>query len=77
MATISVRIGSKYQVIIPRAVREALRLAPDEQLLFLMDGETVTLLSRPANFTAAMRGLHKGLWEDAGRQIEEERAAWE
>lgn len=77
MAIIGARIDSKYQVIIPRAVREALKLAPEDQLLFLIDGETVTLLGRPVSFTAAMRGLHKVLWEDAARQIEQERTAWE
>ena len=77
MMTVTARISSKYQVVIPRAVREALKLTPEDQLLFLVDGETVTLLSRPANFTKAMRGLHKGLWEDAERQVEEERTAWE
>ncbi len=77
METVSARISSKYQVVIPRVVREALKLTPEDQLLFLMDGETVTLISRPANFTAAMRGLHKDLWPDAARQVEEERAAWE
>jgi AbrB family looped-hinge helix DNA binding protein len=77
METISAHISSKYQVVIPRSVREALKLTPKDQLLFLMDGETVILFSRPANFTAAMRGLHKGLWPDAARQVEEERTAWE
>lgn len=77
MEAISAHIGSKYQVVIPRAVREALKLTPEDQLIFLMDGETVILLSRPANFTAALRGLHKGLWPDAAGQVEEERTAWE
>ena len=77
METISARISSKYQVVIPRSVREALKLTPRDQLLFLMDGETVILLGRPANFTTAMRGLHKGVWPDAARQVEEERTTWE
>jgi bifunctional DNA-binding transcriptional regulator/antitoxin component of YhaV-PrlF toxin-antitoxin module len=77
METISARISSKYQVVISRSVREALKLTPKDELLFLMDGETVTLLGRPANFTTAMRGLHKGLWSEAARQVEEERTTWE
>jgi AbrB family looped-hinge helix DNA binding protein len=77
MEAVSVRIGSKYQVVIPRAVREALRLAPEDQLIFIMDGETVILRGRPASFTVAMRGLHKELWPQAARQIEEGRATWE
>jgi AbrB family looped-hinge helix DNA binding protein len=77
MQTVSAHISSKYQVVIPRAVREALKLTPEDQLIFLMDGEAVIVLRRPADFTAALRGLHKGLWPDAVGQVEEERATWE
>ena len=77
METITAHISSKHQVVIPRAVREALRLGPDDELLFLLDGDTVVLRARPASFATALRGLHRELWPDAARQIEEERAAWE
>jgi AbrB family looped-hinge helix DNA binding protein len=77
METLIARISSKYQVVIPQAVRKALKLSPEDQLVFLMDGETVIVLRRPADFTAALRGLHKELWPDAAEQVEEERAAWE
>ena len=77
MESIAAHVSSKYQVVIPRAVREALKLTPHDDLVFLMDGDAVIVLRRPANFTAALRGLHKGLWPDAAAQVEEERTAWE
>ena len=50
--------------MIPKAVREALDLQPQERLLFLLDGDTVILRPEPASFTEVMRGLHKDLWPD-------------
>jgi AbrB family looped-hinge helix DNA binding protein len=73
-----VHVGAKYQVVIPRAVREALQLEPGDNLIFLVDGEKVTLRVRPASFTTALRGLHRELWpEDPGAWLEGERSAWE
>ena len=78
METTAVRIGPKYQIVIPRAVREALQLHPDDTLLFLVSGDSVILRNRPANFTEAMRGLHKEIWPaDPADWLEEERATWE
>jgi len=78
METATVRIGPKYQIVIPRVVRETLQLRPDDTLLFLVSGDSVTLRNRPANFTEAMRGLHKEIWPpDPADWLEKERAAWE
>ncbi|RLJ00857.1 MAG: AbrB/MazE/SpoVT family DNA-binding domain-containing protein [Candidatus Aenigmatarchaeota archaeon] len=77
MQAITARISAKYQVVIPKPVRESLQLQPSDTLLFLLDGDTVVLRPQPANFTVAMRGLHRELWPDPDDWLEEERAAWE
>lgn len=77
MKAIPVRVSSKYQIVIPKAVRDSLQLRPHDTLLFLMDGKTIILRARPASFTAALRGLHKELWRDPDAWLEEERATWE
>ena len=77
MQVITARISAKYQVVIPKPVREALGLQPHDTLLFLLDGHTVVLRPRPDNFTAALRGLHQKLWPDPDTWLEEERAGWE
>ena len=64
MKTVAARISTKYQVVIPKAVREALDLQPRERLLFLLDGDTVILCPEPASFAEAMCGLHGDLWPD-------------
>ena len=63
MKTAVARISSKYQLVIPKAVRESLDLRPDSGVLFIIDGDTVILRPQPENFTEALRGLHKELWE--------------
>ena len=77
MKTIAVRLSSKYQVVIPKLVRERLQLEARTTILFLIDGETVLLRRRPTNFTDALRGLHKELWPDPEAWLEEERSRWE
>ena len=67
MKTVAAQISTKYQVVIPKAVREALDLRPGERLLFLLDGDTVILRPEPASgggpgheIVDAARRLHRG-----------------
>ena len=59
------------------AVREALDLQPRDQLLFLVDGDTVILRPQPESFAGTLRELHQDLWPDPDEWLEEERASWE
>lgn len=77
MRTIAARVSAKYQVVIPKAVREALGLRPQDTLLFLVDEGMVFLHPKPASFTQVLRGLHRELWPDPNAWIEEERSSWE
>ncbi len=77
MHTVTARIGARYQVVIPKAVREALNLRPQDTLLFLVDGDTVFLRPKPASFTETLLGLHREIWPDPDTWLEEERGAWE
>lgn len=77
MQVITAKISSKYQIVIPKPVRELLQIRPQDTLLFLLDGDTVVLRPQPASFTEATRGLHKELWPDPDAWLEEERSTWE
>jgi AbrB family looped-hinge helix DNA binding protein len=78
MEAIAVRVSEKYQIVIPRSVRETLHLHPDDTLLFLVSGDSVILRTRPSSFTEAMRGLHKELWPaEPGDWLQKERDTWE
>lgn len=77
MQTFVARMSTKYQVVVPKAVREALRLQPRDHLLFLLDGDTVILRPKPESFTAALQGLHSEIWQDPDAWLEQERSTWE
>ena len=77
MQTVTAQISRKYQVVIPKAVRQALGVEANDTLLFLVDGDSVILRVRPANFTQTLQGLHKEIWPDPDAWLEAERGAWE
>ncbi len=76
---IEVRLGPKNQVVIPKAIREALQVKEGDLLLFVVQGETVILRARPASFTDALRGLHNAVWEgsDVDQWLAGERSTWD
>jgi len=76
METISARISSRYQIVLPKAVRDALRLRPRDQLMFLIDGDTVVIRPQPERFTETMKGLHREIWPDPDTWLEDLRP-WE
>jgi AbrB family looped-hinge helix DNA binding protein len=77
MDVVASQISGKYQVVIPKPVREALGVRPQDSLLFVMDGDTIIVRPRPASLTIALRGLHADLWPDPEAWLEGERASWE
>ena len=77
METATARVSAKYQLVIPKAVREKLGLKPQDAVLFLIDGETVIMRPVPESFVEALRGLHHDLWPDPDTWLEEERSTWE
>ncbi|MEA3408318.1 MAG: AbrB/MazE/SpoVT family DNA-binding domain-containing protein [Chloroflexota bacterium] len=76
MKVISARVSSKYEVVVPKFVRERLGLKPKTTVLFLVDGDTMIVRPCPEDFTATLRGLHEDLWPDPEEWLEEERASW-
>ncbi len=77
MTSISAQVSDKYQVVIPKEVRQILKLQPRDTLLFLIDGDTVIIRPKPASFTQALRGLHKHVWPaDPEAWLTEERSTW-
>ena len=76
MQAVVARMSTKYQVVIPKVVREALGLQPRNPLLFLVDGDTVILRPEPDSFTQSLRGLHQDLWPEPDSWLEEERSSW-
>jgi len=66
MEKAKVRVSPKFQVVIPKALREELRIEPGQELLmYSLDG---ALRLVPRRSIKELRGLAKGLrWKDEYR----------
>lgn len=71
-----VTLSSKYQVVIPRAAREAMALSAGDELLVLCKPDRVVLMAKPASFSAKTAGLHRELWQGAAAYLRDERDGW-
>ncbi len=52
-------LSTKYQVVIPREIRERLHLRSGQKMIFLLKGDEITLV--PEKPLAELRGIAKGL----------------
>lgn len=76
----SVRLSKKGQLVLPKAIRDALGVSEGDELLVSLEGRTV-VLTRPQFYAKATRGLLKGTWGRTKQEIEKylqrERDSWE
>jgi AbrB family looped-hinge helix DNA binding protein len=74
----TVKLSSKFQVVIPRAAREAMALSAGDRLLVLVKPDRVVLMRKPRNYASRMAGLHADVWQDKGARhyLENERGDW-
>jgi len=65
-AMAKVKVSPKYQIVIPKAIREEMRLQPGQELfLYLQDG---TLRLNPPSSIRELRGIAKGIhWKPTDR----------
>ena len=66
MEKATVRVSPKFQVVIPKALREELKMEPGQELLmYVLDG---SLRLVPRRSIKELRGIAKGLkWKDEYR----------
>ena len=72
----SVKLSSKFQVVIPQRARAALSLAAGDELLVLVKEDRIVMVPRPKNFTDKLAGLHKEIWNDSESYLRSERGSW-
>jgi AbrB family looped-hinge helix DNA binding protein len=66
MERIKVKVSPKYQVVIPKAIREELKIQPGQELLvYVLEGKVQL---DPPRSIKELRGMAKGLtWKDSYR----------
>jgi AbrB family looped-hinge helix DNA binding protein len=72
----TVRLSSKYQVVIPQAAREALGLQAGDELLVLVKSDRVVMMPKPKKFAERTAGLHRDVWQGAEAYLKDERDSW-
>ena len=73
------KMSRKNQIVIPKQVRKVMGLRAGDIVYLEIDGEHVSLRSRPANLTARTRGILKHLWSNADPDLwlNQERDTWQ
>lgn len=74
----SVKVSKRFQIAVPAIARQLLNIKSGDRLLVDIQDGILILMPEPENYTEAMAGLHKEIWEsvDAQKYIDEERNAW-
>lgn len=75
----SVKVSTKYQVVIPREARRELDIHEGDELLVEVKGTLMMIMKRPASYTEFTRGLGSSVWEgvDIDKYVRGERESWE
>ena len=73
-----VKVGPKYQVVIPRSIRNKISLLPKEEVLVEEINGAIIILPHMKSFTEFMFGLGKDVWKgiDPKSYVKKERASW-
>ena len=73
-----VKVGPKYQVVIPQEVRKKVQISPKKEVLVEEINGAIMILPQPKSFTEFMFGLGKDAWGgiDPKAYVKKERAHW-
>ena len=73
-----VKVGPKYQVVIPQSVRKKISLLPKKEVLVEEINGAIIIVPQPKSFTEFMFGLGKDVWKDIDPKsyVKKERASW-
>ena len=60
-------LSSKHQIVIPKAIREALKLKAGMPVtLYPLDDNRAMLVKQPKSYVEALSGLGKEVWQSLG-----------
>lgn len=63
-------VSAKYQIVIPREIRQSLKIKPGDQFAFEVTGEVLRMV--PVRPTRDLRGFLKGVKNDFARDADRE-----
>ena len=72
------KVSDKYQIAIPKEIREKVKLRKGERVIVTGEGHMIILWKKPKNYTKAMLGIGKRTWGGKGAEfIKKERESWD
>lgn len=78
MQTVTITLGKKAQVVIPKKAREAIGLKPGSKATLMYENGRGTIFADPRQAGKLLEGLGKEIWEGKGEEyLEKERASWD
>ena len=75
----TVRLSSKRQIAIPRAMCDHLGIRAGQELMIIESTGQIVITPKPKSYAMALRGLGKEIWKgvDPLDYIRKERASWD
>ncbi|HTZ17212.1 MAG TPA: AbrB/MazE/SpoVT family DNA-binding domain-containing protein [Dissulfurispiraceae bacterium] len=76
--SLSVILGKKCQIVIPKEIRSAAGIAEGDELIIDAVDDQIVLRQKPKSYSRKLKGLHKGLWKgtEASKYVDKERESW-
>ena len=73
-----VKVGPKYQVVIPQSIRSRVPISPKKEVLVEEINGVIIIVPEPESFTDFMIGLGKDAWKgiDPKSYVRKERDHW-
>ena len=73
-----IKVSSKYQIVIPRDIREKLNLKAGDKLIIKTNNEKIIIYPQPKSYAKYSLGLGKEIWQgiDATEYVQKERETW-
>ncbi|HHN66018.1 MAG TPA: AbrB/MazE/SpoVT family DNA-binding domain-containing protein [Nitrospirae bacterium] len=77
--SLTVKIGKKSQIVIPKKLREAIGISEGDEIIIDLEDDRIVIKPKPDSYTKKLKGLHRQLWKgvDAKRYVKGERKAWD
>ena len=74
----TVKVSKRYQIAVPAIAREILNIQQGDRLLVDVQDGMMILIPKPDNYTQALAGLHKEIWEgvNPNKYVDEQREEW-
>ena len=78
MQVISITIGKKAQIVIPKKAREAIGIKVGSKATLMYDKGRGVILGNPQQIGQLLQGLGKAIWKGNGdKHLKKERASWD